>query len=181
VTVLQSFAAFIVLFAMSGCVSMEPHTFENTQPRFVVEEYFAGKTKAWGIFEDRFGNLRRQFVVDIDGQWDGDVLTLEEHFKYSDGETETRTWNIYKHNEHDYTGTAGGVVGKAVGQSYGNALQWQYVFNLKIGEKTLKVRFDDWMYLQSDGVLLNRAKVTKFGVELGTVTLAFSKNYKFDS
>jgi len=43
------------------------------------------------------------------------------------------------------------------------------------------VRFDDWMYLQSDGVLLNRAKVTKFGVELGTVTLAFSKDYKFDS
>ena len=31
------------------------------------------------------------------------------------------------------------------------------------------------MYLQPSGVLLNRAHVTKLGVEIGTVTLAFSK------
>jgi hypothetical protein len=37
------------------------------------------------------------------------------------------------------------------------------------------VSFDDWMYLQADGVLLNRAKMSKFGFTLGEVTIAFQK------
>jgi len=38
----------------------------------------------------------------------------------------------------------------------------------------MRVHFNDWMFLQPTGVLLNRARVTKFGVEIGTVTLSFS-------
>jgi hypothetical protein len=32
------------------------------------------------------------------------------------------------------------------------------------------------MFLQPSGVLLNRARVSKFGLEIGTVTLAFRKD-----
>jgi hypothetical protein len=39
----------------------------------------------------------------------------------------------------------------------------------------LAVHFDDWMYLQPDGLLLNRAYVTKWGFAVGSVTLAFRK------
>ena len=47
---------------------------------------------------------------------------------------------------------------------------------LKTGEsKTLRVKFDDWMFLQPAGVLLNRARMSKFGVELGVTTIAFMK------
>ena len=44
---------------------MNIEDFKNTKPELVLEEYFAGKVSAYGIFEDRFGNLRRQFTVDI--------------------------------------------------------------------------------------------------------------------
>jgi hypothetical protein len=44
-----------------------------------------------------------------------------------------------------------------------------------VGGRTYHVQFDDWMYLQPDGVLLNRARMSKLGVELGQVTLAFRK------
>jgi hypothetical protein len=37
------------------------------------------------------------------------------------------------------------------------------------------VQFDDWMYLMSDKVMLNKAVMSKFGVRLGEVTLSFSK------
>ena len=67
------------------------------------------------------------------------------------------------------------IIGIAKGEAYGNALNWQYDINLKIGDSRLRVRFNDWMYLQPSGVLLNRAHVTKLGVEIGTVTLVFSK------
>jgi hypothetical protein len=164
----------MVLGVLSGCSSsMKPEDFANKQPRFVLEEYFTGKTKAWGMFQDRFGNLRREFVVDITGTWDGKQLVLDERFLYSDGERETRVWTIEKQDEHTYTGTAGGVVGIARGKSYGNALNWAYDFDLKVGDGTWRVHFNDWMFLQPDGVMLNKADITKFGIHLGTVTLAF--------
>ena len=37
------------------------------QPRLVLEEFFAGRSAVYGIFEDRFGNLRRQFRVNLSG------------------------------------------------------------------------------------------------------------------
>jgi len=55
----------MTLLSVTGCSTMKPEDFEGREPRFVLEEYFAGKTKAWGIFQDRFGTLRRQFTVDI--------------------------------------------------------------------------------------------------------------------
>ena len=38
------------------------------------------------------------------------------------------------------------------------------------------MKFDDWMVLQSDGVMINRAEVTKYGFKLGELTLFFSKS-----
>jgi hypothetical protein len=172
--VLQTTIVLAVALVISGCSSaMKPEDFANKQPRFVIEDYFTGKTKAWGMFVDRFGNLKREFVVDITGTWDGKQLILDERFVYSDGEKETRIWTIDKQDENNYSGTAGGVIGIAKGKSFGNALNWAYDFNLKVGDGTLRVHFNDWMLLQPEGVLLNVAEVSKFGVHLGTVTLSF--------
>jgi len=164
------------IVGLTGCSSsMKPEDFTAQEPRFVLEDYFQGETRAWGIFEDRFGTLRRSFVVDITGTWDGQTLTLDEDFVYNDGEEEKRIWVITKVDDNTYTGTAGDVVGTAEGKSYGNALNWKYDLNLKVGGNTVKVHFNDWMWLQPDGILLNRATVSKFGFEVGQVTLAFSK------
>ena len=67
------------------------------------------------------------------------------------------------------------MVGTAIGKSFGNALNWSYDFDLKVGDGTWRVHFNDWMFLQTEGVMLNRATVSKFGIDIGTVTLAFSK------
>ena len=154
---------------------MKPEDFAGREPSLLIEDYFAGRTKAWGIFQDRFGRLRRQFEVDIEGTWDGETLTLVEDFLYDDGESERRVWSIIKPAPHTYQGRADGVIGVAEGRGYGNALNWTYRFALKVGDDTWNVTFDDWLFLQSDGVLINRAEVTKFGFKLGTVTLAFRK------
>ena len=168
-------AALICLTVLSSCTSMKPSDFENSTPKLVIEEYFAGETLAWGIFEDRFGRLRRQFTVDITGTWDGEQLVLDERFVYSDGETDRRVWKIRKTGPHTYEGLADDVVGAARGEAYGNALNWKYDMDLKVGDGTMRVHFNDWMFLQPSGVLLNRARVTKLGFKLGEVTLAFMK------
>ena len=161
---------------LTGCGGMDIKKFEAATPQLVLEEYFAGKTRAWGIFEDRFGTLRRQFTVDIDGRWDGRTLVLDERFVYRDGERDRRVWTIEKVGPNRYQGRADDVIGVATGEAKGNALSWRYNMDLKVGDSTLRVHFDDWMFLQPDNVLINRARVSKWGVELGQVTLFFSKS-----
>ena len=173
---MRFFSVIFALLVLSGCTNMKPTDFSGTTPQLRIEEYFAGHTRAWGIFEDRFGNLRRQFVVDIDGKWDGETLVLDERFLYSDGEKDRRVWTIRKIDAHRYEGQAADVIGVAVGEAYGNALNWRYDMDLKVGEGTLRVHFNDWMFLQESGVLVNRARVSKFGIEIGEVTLFFQKS-----
>lgn len=146
------------------------------QPRFDLYQYFQGETQAWGLFEDRFGRVRRQFKVDITGQVVDGALVLQEDFLYDDGERERRVWNITRDGDQHYIGKAADVVGEAQGRAIGNSLHWRYTMDLKVGDGSWRVNFDDWMYLQSDGVLINRAKVTKFGLEIGSVSLFFRKS-----
>ena len=163
------------LWILTGCSNMNPEDFAGTEPNLVLEEYFAGQTRAWGIFEDRFGNLRRQFTVDITGTWDGEELVLDEHFHYSDGEKDRRIWRIGRLDEHTYEGRADDVIGVAEGTAYGNAVNWRYEIDLKVGDGSWRVRFNDWMFLQPNGVLINRARVKRWGFDIGEVTLTFMK------
>ena len=154
---------------------MNIEDFTGRTPELVLEDYFLGQTKAWGIFEDRFGNVRREFEVDIAGTVDADVLTLDEHFTFADGEKDRRIWTIRRIDANTYEGTADDVIGTAQGKVFGNALNWTYQVDLAMGDRSLRVRFDDWLFLQTDGVLINRARVTKWGFEVGQVTLFFRR------
>lgn len=145
------------------------------RPLLRLEAYFAGRTRAWGVFQDRFGKLRRQFEVEVEGDWDGRRLTLTEDFLYDDGETERRVWHIEPQGRSGYRGTADDVIGEARGRAVANQLHWRYRFSLPVGAKRLLVDFDDRMFLQPDGKLINRARVSKFGILLGEATIVFSK------
>ena len=54
-------------------------------------------------------------------------------------------------------------------------MRWQYVLDVPVDGKTWAIRFDDWMYLLDDNTLANRSSMTKFGIEVGQVTLFFRK------
>ena len=165
----------LTLTILSCASDMDVKNFETETPKFVLEDYFNGKTRAWGMFHDRFGNLKRSFKVDIKGTIDNDILTLDEKFVYNDGEKESRIWSIKILGNNKYTGTADDVIGKAMGISSGNALNWKYKLNLKVKDSTVAVDFDDWMFLQDDNILMNRAEVKKWGIVLGVVSITFKK------
>ncbi|MBE0439642.1 MAG: DUF3833 domain-containing protein [Gammaproteobacteria bacterium] len=165
----------LLLLVLSGCSSMSIESYRDSSPRFIVEDYFVGQTRAWGIFQGRNGQVERQFTVDIIGRMEGDKLILEEDFLYADGQRDRRVWTITKRDEHNYEGHAADVIGAASGKAFGNALNWSYTMDLPYKDGTVKVKFDDWMFLQPDGVLINKAKMTKLGIYLGEVTLVFQK------
>jgi len=169
-------AAIGAATATASCASGSSlEQFETAPRQLVLEEYFEGETTAYGLFEDRFGKIRRQFKVDITGEVDGNRLTLTEKFVYDDGERDTRVWEIDILGNGQYRGTAGDVPVPAVGQVSGNAFNWKYKVDLKVGGSVWNVGFDDWMFLMQDDVLINRAYVTRYGIEIGQVTIAFNK------
>ena len=67
------------------------------------------------------------------------------------------------------------MIGEARGELAGNALRWQYRLLLPVDDTTYEVEFDDWMYLMDEDTLINRSFMSKFGVELGQVTLFFRR------
>lgn len=171
----------MISLTLSGCSKpMDIHAYQDLTPAFDLFGYFTGKTRGWGIFQDRKGTLKRQFVVDIVGSVNAQgQLVLTEEFVWNDGEKSQRIWTIDRgrtqQNITEYSGTAPDIVGHASGKSVGNALNWRYQMRLVVDGKTYKVNFDDWMFLQQDGVLLNRAKMSKFGFKLGEVFITFRK------
>ena len=164
----------MLLFLAVGCSAVDVKRYAGQQPELDLFDYFIGETRGWGIVQNRKGELLRQFVVNINGSINAaGELVLDEQFIWSDGEHSERIWTIEKTGPHDFRGRAADVNGVAEGAAYGNALNWNYVLNLEARGSTWKVRFDDWMFLQPDGVLLNRATMSKFGFELAQVTIAF--------
>jgi Protein of unknown function (DUF3833) len=160
---------------LSACASVEPSAYKNEKPVLALEEYFNGTIDAWGMFQDRSGKIVKRFSVVMRCTWQGDTGILDEDFSYSDGTQEKRIWTIKKTGPGQYVGTAGDVVGSALGTASGNALFWSYTLALPVDGKVYNVQMDDWMYQMSDKVLLNRTAMSKFGFKLGDITISFYK------
>ena len=173
---MNKFLSLIFVFFLTGCANnMNPEDFKNQKPRLVIEDYLSGKVRAWGILENRSGKVIRQFSAELNGKWDGKQLVLDEKFNWSDGEIQNRQWKINKLNEHSYEGTAGDVVGKAKGFSYGPAFKFEYVLLVPIKGKEIKITFDDWIFKQDEKIAINRARMSKFGIKVGELTVMFVK------
>jgi hypothetical protein len=173
---LLAFAATAALVAACGSTSLEQYAKET--PKLEVEQYFNGTLDAHGMFQDRSGDVVKRFVVVVRCTWTGNTGTLDEDFVYSDGTTQKRVWTLKKAGPGRFTATAPDVIGTAEGIVSGNALRWRYVLALPVDGKVINVDMDDWMFLIDDKVMLNRTAMSKFGVNLGNVTLSFSKRAK---
>lgn len=166
----------LIVISLTGCSGVDIEQYRDNSPRLDLFHYFKGKTKGYGIVQDRSGTLTRQFVVNITGTVDSSgSLILFEEFDWSDGEASTRTWMLTKNGEHKLSGEADDVVDTAAGMLYGNVLNWRYQMSLTVDDSTWKIKFDDWMFLVTDEILINRATMSKFGFTVGEVTIVFQK------
>ncbi|MFN3579773.1 MAG: DUF3833 domain-containing protein [Pseudomonas sp.] len=165
----------VLVLTLSACAAPDVEHYAAETPSLRLQDYFNGDLEAWGMFQKRNGETVRRFHVSMNGTWDGDTGVLDEHFTYADGTTERRIWTLVKQEDGSWRGTADDVEGEAWGQVSGNAFHWRYTLRLEVDGRTWLVDFDDWMYLIDDKVMLNRAVMSKWGFELGQVTLSFIK------
>lgn len=161
---------------LSACSSVPVHEYTDNEPLMVVEDFFNGSLSAHGIVKNRSGKVTRYFNASIDAYWVDGVGTLDEVFNFDDGEVQRRTWKLVKDDTGNYVGSANDVVGTSTLQVAGNSLFLEYVLRIPYDDGTLDLHIDDRMYLVSERVLINESVMTKWGFEVGQITLVIERN-----
>lgn len=169
------FATLLAALALAACAGPDVQQYRAAKPELDLAQFFAGRTEAWGMFQQRDGSVVKRFHVLIEGALQDGVLTLDERFRYDDGSSQRRVWRLTRAADGRWQGRADDVQGEARGEVAGNALHWQYTLLLPVSGRSYAMRFDDWMFLIDGCTMINRASMRKFGFELGQVTLMFRK------
>ena len=172
---LRLLAAVVSTALLGACTMPQIQDYAKETPVLELRDYFNGTLDAYGIFTNRSGKVVKRFTVVMNCTWTGDTGVLDEAFTYADGTTQRRIWRLIRHANGRYTGQADDVVGSAEGQQSGNTFNWTYTLALPVDGRVIEVKFDDWMYLMNDKVMLNKATMQKWGLRLGEVTLSFIK------
>lgn len=165
-----------ILMLLTGCSSHKASDYADNTPVLDIRQFFNGKVQAAGIFMGRSGKTEFSFHADMRGSWKGDDGTFEEHFIYSDGRKQERTWTLHFTDDHHFIATAHDVIGTAKGEQYGNAMNMRYVLAVTTNEgKTYNMSMDDWMFQMDDHTILNHITMSKFGFTAGELFISFKK------
>ena len=172
---LAAWVCIALLIILNGCSAVPIEDYAENSPILVAETFFNGQLMASGIVKDRSGRVIRYFNATIDASWERGVGTLDEQFVFDDGEKQTRVWTLQPTGSGTYLATAGDVIGESSMKVLGNSLFMTYVLRIPYGGGTIDVNVDDRMYLVSDTVLLNESVMSKWGFNVGQITLVIYK------
>ena len=57
--IIKYFILFVSFIYLNNCSTMNLEDYKNNEPKLILEDFFSGKTVARGVFEDRFGNIKK--------------------------------------------------------------------------------------------------------------------------
>lgn len=165
----------LLVAALTGCAGPSLKDYRGMEPELVPSRFFQGELVARGVVKDWSGEVIRTFDADITASWnDEGVGTLDEVFRFDDGEVQTRVWTLTPEGD-GYRANAGDVVEPGMMTWQGNAIHMNYVLRIPYGDDTIDVRMDDWMYLVTPDTLINETAMSKFGIGVGEIVLVIQK------
>lgn len=140
-----------------------------------MRKHLAGEMVCEGVIFGPTGRVSSSFVADFNVTWDGDNATIEEHFVYHDKSTQDRCWHIRLGSNGRFDATAPDVPGVGTGRVAGSTIHMRYPIKLPddIGSHVLQTV--DWIYLTSDGSLVNRSQFRKFGIKVAELVATIRK------
>ncbi|WP_257274274.1 DUF3833 domain-containing protein [Endozoicomonas sp. SESOKO4] len=169
-------STLLMILLLFGCSSVDISQYQNNKPSLSLPVFFNGPLTAHGILKNRSGEVIRYFNVTMTGSWDEQGIgTLDEDFIFDDGEKQKRIWTFAPDGKGSYLASAGDVKEAVPVKTSGNAFFMEYVLNILYNGKPLEVSIDDKMYLVSDKVIINESIMTKFGIDVGYITLTIIK------
>ena len=159
-----------------GCGSVDVKKYEGTEPKISFRKLYDSKVEGYGYFRDRSGEIGARYYVTLEPSWKGNIGTMKEYNYQEDGKVTSRDWTITMQDDNHFTAVGSDIDGVLTGESSGYAMHMDYVFNItRENGKKIALRFDDWTYLQPDGVVLNEVNLSKYGFHVGTLTYHLRK------
>jgi Protein of unknown function (DUF3833) len=166
----------ILTAALTGCAGPSLDAYRDMEPTLTPQEFFTGELSARGVVKNYSGKVIRTFDADISASWnDQGVGTLDEVFRFNDGEVQTRVWTLTPNENGWLHANAGDVVEPGIMRWQGNAINMNYVLRVPYGDGTIDVSMDDWMYLITPDTLINETEMTKWGFKVGEIVLVIQK------
>lgn len=147
---------------------------------FALETFFDGTSRSRGTVRTA-GVFTEDFTAGFEGRRDGDRLRLDERFAFTDGDRLQR-WDLRHVSPQRYEGTVetelgDGTMGPPVpveGYTTPRGAVLRYIGQAPGGGRTA-LGFRHWMERQDDGTVLNRVRITKFGVPIAGARVIFFK------
>lgn len=128
--------------------------------------YFGRTVTAAGYVEDRKRRVTRRYTASFEGHVNQSTLSIHEILRYSDGEQETRDWQIIQQAPNRYQVTADFIVGTGVIDVTDTSARWQYHGLIPYRDGQVKLWFDDLMVLTGEDQIVSSIVVSKFGFTL---------------
>ena len=151
---------------------------EPVRSKLVLEKFFNGKLKGWGIQQSRLGQLQSRFTISAHGQWDqaSKTLHLQETYKFDDGHSDKLDWTIAKESSSTYVGHETRIDGEAKGLQEQSQFTWQYSRRVpdKDGQET-SYEFNDTFFLIDQDSLLAKASINKLFFEVATMSVFYRR------
>ncbi|MEL6571774.1 MAG: DUF3833 domain-containing protein [Pseudomonadota bacterium] len=146
--------------------AQDPDDYADHGPQFDIRERLNGPITCEGIIYGPTGRVSSRFTAHFDASWNGNVGVMKEVFHYDSGSTQNREWHLTLGNDGSIKAEAPDVVGVGTGQQKGSAVLLNY--RIKLSEEAGGHVLDttDWMYLMSNGSIVNRSQFRKFGIKV---------------
>jgi Protein of unknown function (DUF3833) len=139
--------------------------------------FFAGDIKCSGFLADRFGKIRRSFIIEFQGVKSGEKLDVNEIMYFNDGEIANRQWQFWNTGLAHWCATANDIPG-SINIRHGETSResrWSYAMPLPIGGRPVSLDFEDIMTLTTQDEMTALTNITKFGLRVAQMVSTYSR------
>ena len=146
--------------------AQNPDDYADNGPDFDIRERLNGPIVCEGVIYGPTGRVTSRFTANFEASWEGNVGVMKEVFHYDSGNVQNREWRLTLGNDGAIKAEAPDVIGVGTGQQKGSAVLLNY--RIKLSEEAGGHVLDttDWMYLMSNGSIMNRSQFRKFGIKV---------------
>ena len=138
-----------------------------------LERLFQGRLVCHGVIVNRSGTVTKRFTAHMTGSWHQDdspvTGTLAESFRFDDGTRLDREWHFTRTGSQTYSGTASDIEGKARLTVREKDIFMGYRLKLPFRNKHIVLTADDRLWCASEGVIMNRSILKKFGCRVAEI------------
>jgi len=158
--------ALAVLARRLGFMAQRPADYAGTEPAADIRHHLSGPLLCEGVIYGPTGRVTSRFTARMEGRWDGNRGTLDEHFRYSGGNVQDRQWHLTLGNDGAIRAEADDLIGPGTGQQEGASVQLRYRIRLPETAGGWALDVTDWMYVTENGTIVNRSQFRKFGIKV---------------